>query len=319
MGETEIPILDWQRFEQGTPAEKQGFVADLGAAARQIGFLVLANHSVPANLIDRTFAAGDAFFAMPHEAKDTVAIHRSGGANRGYAGQGTESLDEASGVKDRKEAFNVGLELANDDPRLGEPFRAQNLWPEQDGFRETTLAYYNAALSQGVALHRAIALDLGLPEEHFDGAFDSSMATLRLLNYPAGDSAGSIGAGAHTDYGSMTLLMTDGVGGLQVRPRGVDGWVDVPHVPGAFVVNIGDCLMRWTNDIYVSTPHRVVAPPQARRSIAFFLDPNPDVNITALPGTGKAKYEPVMASDYLAARLSATYEHPAETKPQAAS
>ncbi|MEN0086973.1 MAG: 2-oxoglutarate and iron-dependent oxygenase domain-containing protein [Pseudomonadota bacterium] len=304
----DIPVLDWQRFASGSAEEKRGFVADLGVAARNTGFFVLANHSLPPELIDQTFATGDAFFALPAEAKDAVAIHRSGGTNRGYAGQGTEALDEASGIKDRKEAFNVGLELAADDPRMGEPFRAQNLWPETDGFRETTLAYYDAVLDLGTALHRAVALDLGLEENHFDSAFNSSMATLRLLNYPAGDSAGSIGAGAHTDYGSLTLLMTDGVGGLQVRPRGLADWIHVPHVPGAFVVNIGDCLMRWTNDIYVSTPHRVVAPPKARRSIAFFLDPNPDVSVAALPGTGAPKYEPVLASDYLAARLSATYE-----------
>ena len=133
------------------------------------------------------------------------------------------------------------------------------------------------------------------------------MATLRLLNYPAGDATAAIGAGAHTDYGSLTLLMTDGVGGLQVRPRGSDEWIDAPKVDGALIVNIGDCLMRWTNDVYVSTPHRVVAPPAARRSIAFFLDPNPDARIEALPGTGEPRYEPIAASDYLASRLAATY------------
>ena len=100
--------------------------------------------------------------------------------------------------------------------------------------------------------------------------------------------------------------MTDGVAGLQVKPRS-GGWIDVPHLPGAYVVNIGDCLMRWTNDIYVSTPHRVLAPARVRRSIAFFLDPNPDSVIAALPGTGTAKYPPVTGADYLRARLDATY------------
>ena len=100
--------------------------------------------------------------------------------------------------------------------------------------------------------------------------------------------------------------MTDGVAGLQVRPRG-GNWTDVPHVPGAYVVNIGDCLMRWSNDTYVSTPHRVLPPPRARRSIAFFLDPNPDSVIAALPGTGAAKYPAVTGADYLRMRLDATY------------
>ena len=296
-------MLDWRLFA----TDRSAFTAALGEAARGPGFFVLAHHEIPQGLATSTFVLADRFFALPFKAKDTVAIRHSD-ANRGYAGHGTEALDEASGVKDRKEAFNVGLDLAAGDPRLGnEPFRGLNLWPDLPGFRDTLTAYYDAALAQGVALHRAVALDLGLAEDHFDASFSAPMATLRLLHYPESDGAASIGAGAHTDYGSLTLLMTDGVGGLQVRARGSDDWTDVPHVPGSLVVNIGDCLMRWTNDVYVSTPHRVVAPPKRRRSIAFFLDPNPDVEVAALPGTGEPRYAPVLASDYLAARLAATY------------
>ena len=102
------------------------------------------------------------------------------------------------------------------------------------------------------------------------------------------------------------LFRSDGEGGLQVRPRGGE-WTDVPHVPGAFVVNIADCLMRWTNDIYVSTRHRVMPPKRVRRSLAFFLDPDPDAVIEALPGTGEPKYPPVTGADYLRSRLDATY------------
>ncbi len=189
----------------------------------------------------------------------------------------------------------------------GEAFRGVNVWPDLPGFRETLLAYYDACLSLGVGLHRAFARDLGLAEDHFAPFFTEPMATLRLLHYPpATGAAGEIGAGAHTDYGSITLLMTDGEPGLQARPRGGD-WIDVPHLDGAFVVNIGDCLMRWTNDIYVSTPHRVLPPKRRRRSVAFFLDPNPDAVIAALPGTGAARYPPVTGADYLRSRLDATY------------
>ena len=113
-------------------------------------------------------------------------------------------------------------------------------------------------------------------------------------------------AGAHTDYGAVTLLLTDGKPGLQVKPRGGD-WMEVLHVPVAFVVNIGDCLMRWTNDIYVSTPHRVLPPERARRSVAFFLDPNPESVIEALLGTGMPHYTPVTGAGCLRSRLDATY------------
>ncbi|MEM7686373.1 MAG: 2-oxoglutarate and iron-dependent oxygenase domain-containing protein [Pseudomonadota bacterium] len=300
-----IPVLDWQGFATGRDTET--FVTALGQAFRGSGFMMLTGHGIDADLIDRTFAAADGFFALPKPEKEALDI-RQNPHNRGWAALGTENLDDTSDQTDQKEAFNIGLDLAPDDPRVlsGEPFRGVNVWPGgQSAFRETVLDYFDAVLDLGCGLHRAIALDLGLPPEHFQPSFSAPMATLRLLHYPPGDGAG-IGAGAHTDYGSITLLMTDAEAGLQVRPRGGD-WTDVPHVPGAFVVNIGDCLMRWTNDIYVSTPHRVRAPKRRRRSIAFFMDPNPDAVISALPGTGDAKYASVTGADYLRSRLDATY------------
>lgn len=307
-----IPVLDWQRFASG--ADRRGFVEDWGRACRETGFVLLNNHGLDAELIASTFALADQLFDLPADAKAPLDIGRSP-HNRGWVRTGAERLDEASGQVDRKEAFNIGLDLPEDDPRVvaGEPFRGVNVWPDLPEFRETLLRYYNAVWSLGVDLHRAIALDLQLPESHFSSAFDAPMATLRLLRYPsASGDADEIGAGAHTDYGSITLLMTDGEPGLQVRPRGGD-WIDAPHCPGAFVVNIGDCLMRWTNDIYISTPHRVLPPRRQRRSIAFFLDPNPDAIITALPGTGTAKYAPITGADYLRSRLDATYEPPEAT------
>ena len=122
--------------------------------------------------------------------------------------------------------------------------------------------------------------------------------------------AGQIGAGEHTDYGNITLLATDNVGGLEVRTRGGE-WIAAPVVPGAFVVNIGDCLMRWTNDIYVSTPHRVVnRSGRERYSIAFFFDPNPDAGSPTIPalraGRRKPALSPISAADYLKFRLDAS-------------
>lgn len=301
----EIPVLDWSRFATGSDVD--GFVQDLGKASRDTGFFLVSNHGIPEDLVKDVFAKGDAFFALPMAEKAKIDI-RGNPHNRGWACQGSEALDETSGQMDRKEAFNVGFDLPSDDPRVlaGEPFRGVNVWPDVPGFRETMLDYYDAVLHLSVALHRAFEMDLNLPEGYFPPHFTEPMATLRVLSYPAAPDGDGIGAGAHTDYGSVTLLMTDGVGGLQVRPRGGD-WIDVPHVPGAYVVNIGDCLMRWSNDIYVSTPHRVLPPKTARRSIAFFLDPNPDSVIAALPGTGEAKYPAVTGADYLRSRLDATY------------
>jgi isopenicillin N synthase-like dioxygenase len=301
----DIPVLDWQRFASGKDGD--GFVRDLGRACRETGFFLITGHGIAEDLITDVFAKSDAFFARPMAEKAKVDI-RNNPHNRGWACEGSEALDETSGQMDRKEAFNVGLDLAADDPRVlnGEPFRGVNVWPEVEGFRDTMLAYYAAVHRLAVALHGAFERDLGLPDGFFAPHFDAPLATLRVLSYPASPDGVGIGAGAHTDYGSVTMLMTDGVGGLQVKPRGQD-WIDAPHVPGAFVVNIGDCLMRWSNDIYVSTPHRVLPPKTARRSIAFFLDPNPDSVITALPGTGEAKYAAITGADYLRSRLDATY------------
>ncbi len=302
-----IPVLDWTRFASGQ--DRTGFVADLGAACRETGFFLVTGHGVPERLISETFDAADRFFALPEAEKAELDILKFG-TNRGWTAEGTENLDDTTTQVDRKEAYNIGLEMAADDPRIlaGEPFRGANQWPaDLPGFRDTTLAYFDAVHQLGVDLHRPIALDLGLDEHYFAPSLNAPLATLRLLRYPGGSREGdAIGAGAHTDYGSITLLMTDDEPGLQVRPRGGD-WIDVPQVPGAFIVNIADCLMRWTNDIYVSTPHRVLVPQRVRRSLAFFLDPNPDAVISALPGTGAAKYPPVTGADYLKMRLDATY------------
>lgn len=304
---SDIPVLDFAEFTEG---DGHAFVEALGSACRDTGFLVLKNHGVSDALMAQAFSAAHTFFAQPQEAKEALSISRSP-HNRGYAMLGSESLDETSGVRDQKEAFNIGLDLAPDDPRVmaGEPFRGVNVWPDVTGFRDTGLAYFNAVWALGRKLHEAIALSLDLPHDYFETHLDAPMATLRYLRYPpASGSAGEIGAGAHTDYGSITLLLTDGVSGLQVKPRGQD-WIDVPHIEGAFIINIGDCLMRWTNDVYVSTPHRVLPPVRERYSIAFFLDPNPDSVIEKLPTVdGDAKYPPVTGAAYLMQRLSATYK-----------
>ncbi|MEP1015245.1 MAG: 2-oxoglutarate and iron-dependent oxygenase domain-containing protein [Paracoccaceae bacterium] len=299
-----IPVLDWTEFER----DQDRFVAALGKACRDTGFFLLKNHSVPEVLLTQVFEKADQFFTLPEAEKAQVSILNTPHF-RGWAKQGDESLDETSPQIDTKETFNIGLDLPLDDPRVraNEPFRGANQWPDIPDFRNVMLGYYDAALELGIAIHRAFAQDLGIAEQHFVPAFKDPLAALRLLSYPPATGAkNEIGAGAHTDYGAITLLMTDGEPGLQVCPRGGD-WMDVPFVKGAFIVNIGDCLMRWTNDIYVSTPHRVLPPKRRRRSVAMFIEANPDTIVAALPGTGAPKYPPIRAADYLMSRLDATY------------
>ncbi|MEJ1161626.1 isopenicillin N synthase family dioxygenase [Prosthecomicrobium sp. N25] len=309
-----LPVIDLSGLAEGDGRALRRVAEAVGAACRSIGFFYVTGHGVPGRLIADTFAQAHAFFALPEPEKRRIAIDRIGN-NRGYVPFKGESLDPTRGA-DLKEAFNIGLELPPDHPDIlaGRPFRGLNGWPADPAFRTTLLAYFEACQSLGARLHRAFATDLGLAPDFFDARIDRPLSTLRLLHYPpqpASAGPGEIGAGEHTDYGNITLLMTDAVGGLQVKRRD-GGWIDAPPVPGAFVVNIGDCLMRWTNDVYVSTPHRVVnASGRERYSIAYFLDPNPDALVAALPGTvpegSPPRYAPVTAAAYLTERLDATY------------
>ena len=304
-----LPVIDlsaWGDDERSLAA----IAAPIGAACRDVGFFYLVNHGVGSELMTEAFALSKRFFALPVADKQRIAIETIGG-NRGYSGLMHEALDPGQGP-DMKEAFNVGFDLEPDDPELlaGKPFRALNAWPDLPRFRETLLAYYDACAALGQRIHRAFSYDLGVETDYFAEKFDRPMATLRLLRYPASGGGERIGAGAHTDYGNLTLLATDDVGGLEVRAR-VGDWIEAPAMPGAFVVNIGDCLMRWTNDVYVSTPHRVVnRSGRERYSIAFFFDPNPDAGVAAILSCvakgERARYAPIQAADYLKFRLDAS-------------
>src|ERR1700722_9484140 len=313
-----LPIIDLGSSGGADGASLARIVAEVGAACRDVGFFYVVNHGIDPRLIAKAFTQSHDFFALPVADKRKLAIETIGG-NRGYSGLLHEALDPARGP-DMKEAFNVGLELAADDPDLlaGKPFRSLNAWPGLPDFRETLLSYYDTCAALGARLHRAFAGDLRLSRDFFDDKFDRPMATLRLLHYPASPrtAAAPTGAGEHTDYGNLTLLATDDVGGLEVRTR-ARKWIEAPVVPGAFIVNIGDCLMRWTNDVYVSTPHRVVnRSARERYSIAFFYDPNPDAVVETIPscvGEGEVgRYPPILAADYLTMRLDAS--KPAEAE-----
>jgi isopenicillin N synthase-like dioxygenase len=308
-----IPVIDIAPLIDGSPEQARDVAKALGTACREVGFFYISGHGVPAELMKRVFDTSAAFFTGPAAVRDAVSFDGPG-SNRGYIRLGGETLDPGK-PPDVKEAFNIGLELAPDDPELvaGAAFRAANHWPDMPGFRDTMLDYFNRVWRVGCDLHRGFALDLGLDPDFFESKLDRPIATLRLLHYPPSEkplSGGQLGAGVHTDYGNVTLLATDAVGGLMVQDRS-GRWLDAPVIPGTFVCNIGDCLMRWSNDVYVSTPHKVVNPGRDRYSVAFFLDPNPDAVVACLPtctsAERPAKYAPISGADFLRSRLEPTY------------
>lgn len=300
-----IPLIDITDLASGDFTQRAQVARQVGQACRDTGFFAITGHGVGAPQVADAFAAAREVFALPLATKQAMAI-RTQGHNRGYVALGIESLNEHA-PPDLKEAFNL---IWTQDGQ-----RPPNVWPPLPGWPTRAQAYFDAVLAVGRRLHRAFAIDLGIAEHFFDDKLDAPQATLRFLHYPATfDSeapVGQAGAGTHTDYGNVTLLATDAVAGLQVQRRG-GGWLDVPHLPGAFICNIGDCLMRWSNDVYMSTPHRVRPPTHERYSIAFFLDPNPEAQVSALPTCvppGQApRHPPVTAAEHLRQRLSATYK-----------
>jgi isopenicillin N synthase-like dioxygenase len=311
MGDNSIPVINLSRLAADPDALKT-VASELGAACRNIGFFYITGHGLSAGLRERVFQQAATFFADADSAKRKLLYSAETG-NRGFVPMKGESLDPTQPA-DLKEAFNIGLELPVHDPELlaKARFRAPNQWPDTPGFQQTMLQYFDEVWAIGRLLHRAFAIDLGINENYFEDKLDRPLATLRLLHYPPQPDRmepGQLGAGAHTDYGCVTLLATDEVGGLEVRTRS-GTWLKAPFVADAFVCNIGDCLMRWTNDVYVSTPHRVVSPAgRERYSVAFFLDPNPDAVVAPLPGMEKvALYPPITGADYLQSRLDATYK-----------
>jgi isopenicillin N synthase-like dioxygenase len=303
-----VPIIDLGPLLAG--AQSQAAVArEIGAAARDIGFFAVTNHGVSAPLVKGVFEAARAFFALPDARKAEVGIERSP-HYLGYAAMGSERLDPQR-PGDAKETFNMGREIAPDDPDFlaGKPFVGLNAWPDVPDFRPALLAYYAALQQLGETLHRAIALDLSINPGFFSGMFERPLSALRLLHYPPHPGVfdgRQYGAGPHTDYGNITLLAQDRTGGLEVRTR-AGRWIAIEPTPGTFVCNIGDALMRWSNDVYVSTPHRVInRSGNERYSVAFFCEPAADTPIVCLPECS-GKYAPITFADSLRSRIEPTY------------
>ena len=304
-----VPTLDMRRFE----SERAAFVAELGAAYRRFGFCCFSHHGIPQSRVDAAYADFQHFFALPEPVKQRYA---PAGTGRGYVGFKVETA-RTSDVPDLKEFFQVGREGAPPD----DPVLRPNVWPEEVGsFRENALALYAAMEQAGAVVLSAIAEDLGLAAAFFERVTDRGNSILRALHYPPvrPEDLPAVRAEAHEDISLITLLVGATEAGLQVLTR--DGaWLPIEAVPGSLVVNVGDMMQRLTNRVYPSTTHRVVNPqagpqagPQAvsasRYSMPFFLAPNMDYEIRALPqcvgSAGVVHYpEPITAQAYLMQRL----------------
>ena len=318
-----VPLIDLAPALAGDAAGKKRVAAEVGDALETVGFFYIVGHGVPAELVQRMRDRAYTFFAQPLAEKMEIG-RPSPEITRGYDPPAQQSLSATKdnvSLPDLQEAFGMGgFDHAPDDPfytsGLGHYFFAPNLWPAQPADLRPTLEDYHTVLtSLATKMMRVFAIALDLDERFFDDKINKTGAHIRLNKYPAQErppEPGQLRCGAHTEYGTLTILYgEDTPGGLQAQgPNGE--WIDVHPQLDSFVVNIGDSMARWTNDRWVSTLHRVVNPPREhaasqRLSAAFFHAANYDTEIRCLescqaPGA-PPKYEPTFYAAYYIDKL----------------
>jgi isopenicillin N synthase-like dioxygenase len=309
----EIPIIDVGRLVKGEPGSAVEVAEQFLHAFTTIGFCYITNHGVPQRLVDRALGELPRFFNLPLEEKLKIPINTN---QRGYLQMHKQT--QIHGRKpNRSESFIFGLDLPADDPdrRAGLPMHDTNRWPEGlPGFRETLEEYWRAVVAIGPKLLRALALAMKQPEDFFVPFYTKPDSLLRCVTYPGmeGDFDGQFGAGPHTDNGTLTILAQDDIGGLQLRTLAGD-WIDAPVIPGTFIINIGDMIVRWTNGAFRSTPHRVVCSRRTRCSLPLFFFPDYRTVIEPLPEFVSAdkppRFKPVVWGEYVRQQFAAAYDH----------
>ncbi len=329
MGNQAFPVIDIQGLTGSGSARSVDMVArQIRSACLDIGFFYISGHGVSEGLIAETLAANRSFHARPLAEKLELKLNRW---HRGYEPFEASVLlsstrFEPAKTADQLESYVVRQEISPDDPdyrvkELMGPNQWPDQWPDDPTFRDTVSHYDQALRELGVKLLPAISLAVGENSNFFSDRILPATTALRLIHYspsPKHISDELHGISPHTDYGFITILAQDNVGGLEVQT--IDGnWVEAPLIPGTFLVNIGDALARWTNDVFNSTPHRVInkSDQRSRYSLAMFFDPNVDTVLHCLDGfkdsTGQQKYKPVRFGEYLLDRLDTNHPTGMET------
>ncbi|XP_059432282.1 2-oxoglutarate-Fe(II) type oxidoreductase hxnY-like isoform X1 [Corylus avellana] len=296
-------------------------VSLLKQACLDSGFFYIVNHGISEEFMDEVFAQSRRMFGLPLSEKMKLLRNEK---HRGYTPVLDEVLDPENQVHvgDYKEGYYIGVEVDEDDAEAEKPFYGPNVWPAPGllpGWRETMEKFHREALEVSRAVSKIIALALDLEIDFFDKPkmLGEPIATLRLLHYEgeiSDPSKGIYGAGAHSDFGLITLLATDNVLGLQIckdKDAKPQIWEYVPPLKGAFIVNLGDMLERWSNCIFKSTLHRVLVNGQERYSIAYFVEPSHDCLVECLPTckseNNPPKFTPILCRTYLTQRYEDTH------------
>jgi len=290
-------------------------VAALRSACIHVGFFYLEDHGIETNFFKRVFEESRKLFALPINEKEALSDKIM---SRGYTAMQEETLDLATQTEgDTKEGYYIGRDIPASDPRYDPAkLRGPNQWPSNDvlpEFQSTMEEYLNLLSAIGMQVVQLLAVALGLEETYFDKYFQEPITTLRLLHYEERESnpeEGIFACGAHSDYGILTLLLTDEHEGLQILHK--DEWIDVPPKPNAFVVNLGDMLERWTNGLMKSTQHRVLTSGDSERySIPFFYDPAFETLVECLDVCtdegNPPRYPPTTAGEHLVNKYHETH------------
>lgn len=324
-----VPLVDFKPFLEGSQADKIKTGKEMVRIMKDVGFMYIINHGIPEADQKRMFEWSARFFSLDCGKKAKCEHPKTGAHHRGWSGTGREKvvqmvfdqqlIEELRQIPDIKESFDCG----NENNKI-----YFNIWPDDDdipAFKEFCCYYFKICDATSKLFLKAIALGMDLEEDYFIPFHSESDNQLRLLHYPPTDEKNLRNGkteriAAHTDFGTLTILLQDVCGGLQVEnPHKPGCFIDAPFIPGSLVVNTGDFLMRWSNDELKSTLHRVTAPAvdsttgisRVRYSIPFFVSANKDKIVDCLPGTYSEtkpkKYGPITSGEYLARRLNATY------------
>jgi len=307
---TSVPVVDISGLRSQDPAERERVAGELGKAAAEVGFFYVSGAGIEDTVFERMLAATKEFFALPLDEKMRYYIGLSK-CHRGYVPRGEEGL--ATGTPEMKEAFDTALDLPADDPDYlaGNPMLGPNTWPDLPGFADAVTAYYQAILDVGDRLLWAFAVALGEDPDTFSRHATKTPSQLRLIHYPYNpDAEDAEGIGAHTDYECFTLLKPTAPG-LEVM-NGAGEWIDVPPIPGTYVVNIGDMLELWTNGAYVATSHRVRKVKEERYSFPLFFNVDYYTEVKPLPqfASRDGKQRPALrAGEHLFAQTAQTFAY----------
>ncbi len=325
-----IPVIDISGFGDGTEKQCVDIGKAVDRACRDIGFLVIQGHGIAPTIVDDLHDAGRRFFDLPKAVKSTYETGPESyyGYNPMASSSLAYSLDDEQAKPDLREAFAS----SRPDIKTGDPFFRSDAVkdlgfdidypPEIESFHNIWIDYYYAMSDLGLQIMQIFAVALDQPPKFFDSALTRHASNLALFNYPEQDRSpddGQLRGGAHTDFGSLTIVHSDWSipGGLQVQAPG-GGWMDVPNVPGAFVINIGDMMARWTNDRWVSTLHRVANPDAEagrstrRQSTVFFHNPNFDALVACIPScqneNNPPKYKPITVGEHHLMKMGKMFE-----------